>query len=278
MKTKLLIFILLVSRCLFAQDFYGKAVYKTHRKSNIRLESTTIAKNPEIEEQLKARMAKMFQKTFILNFNRTESTYKEDVKLDQPNMPQANGIVTTLSIVGGGGSDIYYKNIKEKRVAIKVDMMGKIFLIKDDLQEFDWEMTGETKNIGNYTVYKAIWEREVESVSMSMVNGESKETTEMKKQTTIAWYTLDIPISNGPRQYGGLPGLILEINDGNQTIVCTEIVLNPEDKLSIKEPEKGKVINREKFKKISKDKSKEMMENFQGRGSRYSKEIRIIGG
>ncbi len=277
MRTKLFILALFVTGSLVAQDFYGKATYKTHRKSSIQLDSTTIARNPGIAEQLKARMAKMFQKTFILNFNRTESTYKEDAKLDQPSVGTGGGEVMVMSIGGGGGNDVYYKNIKENRVSEKADLMGKTFLIKDDLQTFEWEMTGETKNIGNYTVYKAVWEREVESVSMSMVNGESKETTEMKKRTTTAWYTLDIPISNGPRQYGGLPGLILEINDGNQTIVCTEIVLNPEDKISIKEPEKGKVVNREKFEEISREKTKEMMENFQGRGNRGGMEIRIGG-
>lgn len=277
MRTKLFVLALLLSGSLFAQDFYGKATYRTSRKSNIQLDSATIARNPGIAEQLKARMAKMFQKTFILNFNRTESTYKEDAKLDQPNMPQANGTVMVMSVGGGGGNDIYYKNIKENRIAEKSDLMGKTFLVKDSLETFDWKMTGETKSIGNYTVYKAVWEREVENISMSMVNGESKETTKMEKRTTTAWYTLDIPVSNGPRQYGGLPGLILEINDGNQTIVCTEIVLNPEDRPKIKEPEKGKVVNRLKFSEISRKKTKEMMENFQGRGNRGGMEIRIGG-
>jgi GLPGLI family protein len=268
MKAKLFLLTLLVSGSLFAQDFYGKATYKTSRKSSIKLDSTTIAANPGLEAQIKAKMAKMFQKTFILNFNRTESTYKEDAKLDQPTMPGGNGGVMVMSIGNGGGNDVYYKNIKENRVSEKSDLMGKTFLIKDDLQTFDWEMTGETKNIGQYTVYKAVWEREVESVNMSMVNGESKEVTKKEMQTTTAWYTLDIPVSNGPRQYGGLPGLILEVNDGNQTIVCTEIILNPKDKPSIKEPEKGKVVDRDKFEKISREKTKEMMENFQSRDGR----------
>ena len=130
MKTKLFILSVLMSGALFAQDFYGKAVYKTSRKSTIKLDSTTIAANPGIEEQLKARMAKMFQKTFILNFNRTESTYKEDAKLDQPTMPGGNGSVMVMSIGNGGGNDIYYKNIKENRVSEKADLMGKTFLIK----------------------------------------------------------------------------------------------------------------------------------------------------
>jgi GLPGLI family protein len=277
MKTPLCILVLLLSGSLFAQDFYGKAIYKTSRKSTIKLDSTTIAANPGIEAQLKARMAKMFQKTFILNFNRTESTYKEDAKLDQPTMPSGNGGVMVMSIGNGGGNDVYYKNIKENRIAEKSDLMGKTFLIKDDVPSFDWKMTGETKNIGKYTVYKAVWEREVESINMKMVNGESKEETKKEMQTTIAWYTLDIPVSNGPRQYGGLPGLILEVNDGNQTIVCTEIVLNPNEKPTIKEPEKGKVVNRTEFEEISRKKTKEMMESFQSRNGRGGMQIRIGG-
>lgn len=279
MKTKLFILSILISGSIFAQDFYGKATYKTHRKSSIKLDSTTIARNPGIEAQLKAKMAKMFQKTFILNFDRNQSTYKEDAKLDQPNVgPGGNGQVMVMSIGGGGGNDIYYKNIKENRIAEKADMMGKTFLIKDEIPTFEWEMTGETKNIGQYTCYKATYTREVENISMTTSdNGDPVEKKETVERTTTAWYTLDIPVSNGPRQYGGLPGLILEVNDGNQTIVCTEIILNPDDKPKIIEPEKGKVVNREKFEQISRDKTKEMMENMRGRGNGGGMQIRIGG-
>ena len=55
------------------------------------------------------------------------------------------------------------------------DLMGKLFLVKDELEKYDWKMTGETKNIGQYTCYQAIHEREVENINISMVNGESKE-------------------------------------------------------------------------------------------------------
>ena len=278
MRTQLFILALLMTGVMSAQDFYGKAVYKTSRKSTIQLDSSTVAANPGIQEQLKARMAKMFQKTFILDFTRTESVYKEDVKLDQPTTPQAaNGGIMVMSIGGGGGSDVYYKNIKENRVAEKTDLMGKTFLVKDDLITFDWKMTDETKNIGDYKVYKAVFEREEERIQVTMDGGEPKEEKKMEKLTTIAWYTLDIPVSNGPRHYGGLPGLILEINDGNQTIVCTEIILNSDDKTRIEEPEKGKEVNREEFEKIQREKTKEMMENFQGRGGRGGMQIQIGG-
>ena len=34
-----------------------------------------------------------------------------------------------------------------------------------------------------------------------------------------AWFTPEIPVSTGPAMYGGLPGLILEISDGNRTML-----------------------------------------------------------
>ena len=101
--------------------------------------------------------------------------------------------------------------------------MGKEFLVKDSLPTFDWKMSSETKNIGKYTCYKATFTREVTNMKMSIVNGESKEVEQKETVTTTAWYTPQVPISNGPIRYHGLPGLILEINDGKTTMVCTEI-------------------------------------------------------
>ena len=73
-----------------------------------------------------------------------------------------------------------------------------------------------------------------------------------------------------------MPGLILEINDGTTTIVCTEIVINPSEKIKIIEPEKGKVVTQEKYDKISEAKAKEMMERFKSKNGNGI-EIRIGG-
>jgi len=136
------------------------------------------------------------------------------------------------------------------------------------------ELTGETKNIGNYTCYKAVFEKEEESIEINMIDGDVKEEKVLKKRTLVAWYTPDIPISNGPRDYGGLPGLILEVNDGDLTIVCSEIVLNPKEVKEIKEPIKGKIVTRKKFGDITKEKTKEMMDRFRSRDGK-GLEIRI---
>ena len=275
MKFKIFCALLLMIYSISAQEFSGSATYKTHRKSSIELDSTTMAANPGIQKQLEVQMRKMFQKTYILDFTKSESMFKQKQELDGPKVPKSNGAII---MIGGmaGGTDVLYKNIKEKRMANKTDLMGKIFLIKDNLVSYDWELTGETKNIGNYTCYKAVFEKEEESIDIKMIDGEVKEEKGIKKRTIIAWYTTDIPISNGPKNYGGLPGLILEVNDGNETIMCSELVLNPSKTIDIKEPTKGKQVSRKKFSEISLEKTKAMMNRFR---SRDGKGIEIkIGG
>ena len=275
MKIKIFMLALFITGAMFAQDFSGRATYRTHRKSSFKLDSTTMAANPGIQEQMETQMRKMFQKTFILDFTKSESMYKEEQELDAPKGPSSNGSVMVMSF-GGGGIDVLYKNILENRMANKKELMGKVFLIKDNLVAYDWELTGETKNIGNYTCYKAVFEKEEESIEINMIDGDVKEEKVLKKRTLVAWYTPDIPISNGPRDYGGLPGLILEVNDGDLTIVCSEIVLNPKEVKEIKEPTKGKIVTRKKFGAITKEKTKEMMDRFRSRDGKGI-EIRIGG-
>ena len=275
MRIRFLLLSFLMTVSIFAQDFSGRAIYRTHRKSSIKLDSTTMASSPGIQEQLEAQMRKMFQKTYSLDFTKSKSVYKEVQELDAPNAPSSNGVM--IMVQGSNGSnDVLYKNISENRMANKKELMGKVFLIRDNLVAYDWELMGETKNIGNYTCYKAKFEIEEEDIQINMIDGEVKEEKVTKKRTLVAWYTPEVPISNGPSNYGGLPGLILEVNDGNQTFVCSEIVLNPKEVKEIKEPTKGKVVTRDEFSKISFEKTKEMMNRYRSRDGKGI-EIRIGG-
>lgn len=263
-----------------AQDFQGVATYKTQRQVDIKLDSTKM--NDEMHQKMIAMMKKQFQKTFTLSFNKEESIYKQEEELDKPNVGMGDGI-QIVSIGGGGGSDVLYKNTKEQRFSEQVDTYGKIFLVKDGIEKIDWELGSETKYIGEYQCYKATYSKMVEKprVVFNSENEEEEEKEpEMEERTVTAWYTPQIPVNNGPDNYQGLPGLILEVHDGKLTIVCSKIVLNPKDKIDIKEPEKGKVVNQEKYEEIMDKKAKEMMERFRprkGRDNGESIEIRIGG-
>ena len=260
MKKVTTIIVFFLSVTIFAQSFQGKATYKTHQKFDFKMKKEKSGVNSDLQKQLKAQLMKQFQKTYTLNFDKSTSTYKQNEELSSP-QSATNGM--QIKIMGsGGGTDVLYKNINEKRFVDKTEISGKRFLIKDNLEKYDWEMTSETKNIGNYTCYKATKKREETRSSFSMTDGEKEETKKTVTIETVAWYTPQIPVSNGPGMFWGLPGLILEIQDGKKTIVCTEIVINPSEKINIKEPSKGKKVSQKKFDQIMDKHSKEMMERF----------------
>jgi GLPGLI family protein len=282
MKKKItLLFAVLLAVGVSAQSFQGVAIYKSKRKVDINLDGSNM--NSEMQKRMQEMLKKQFEKTFKLTFNQEASVFKEEEKLGAPS-PSTGGMDVVVAI--SGGADVLYKNIKEQRYTNQNDLMGKIFLIKDKLEKIDWKMEGETKNIGEYTCYKATYTREVEVRQSGVsVNGDKdldKEAKVEKKEITItAWYTPQIPVSTGPRSYQGLPGLILEVNDGSETMICSKIVLNPEEKMEVKEPKKGKKVTQKEYDAIAEKKMKEMHERYRSRrgGNRDGETIEIrIGG
>ena len=234
-------------------------------------------------------MKKMFEKTFILNFDKSASIYKEEEKLDAPN--QGGGMRMMSSMMGGGGT--YYKNVKDKTYTVDKEFMGKEFLVKDSLVTYNWQMSGETRVIGGYNCFKAtavipasksdfrnfrMKDRgekkdgdKKEETAKEEKEGEKKtsflDAIDLPKEITItAWYTPEIPVNQGPESYWGLPGLILEVNDGKTVILCSKIVLNAKEKAEIKAPKNGKVISQKEYDETVTKKMQEMSEMGGGRG------------
>lgn len=267
---------------LQAQEFQGLAVYES--KTSTADFKSNFAGNremtPEMQKSIEERMKGMFEKTFILNFDKSASIYKEEEKLDAPG--QGGGMRMMASMTGGGGT--LYKNVKEKLYAVDKEFMGKEFLVKDSLVNYQWKMEGETRVIGGYNCFKATTVRPAsktdfrnfrpkkeDPAAAKPADGEKKtnfmDNLEMPKDLTItAWYTPEIPVNQGPENYWGLPGLILEVNDGKTVILCSKIVLNPKEKAVIKAPVKGKVISQNDFDETVVKKIQEMREMNQGRG------------
>lgn len=287
-----LVLAMIFSATTFAQTYEGIATYKTQRKMEVQLDSSQV--DDGMRDQIMAMMKKQFEKEYTLKFTQDESIYTEVEKLDNPGGAMGNGMVFQVQVVGDGAGDVLYKNTKEDRYVNQNESFSKQFLIKDKIEAREWKMEKETKNIGEYACFKATYTYErpvarVMSFSSSNDEKEKEEEDETKEEpveemetiTVTAWYTPQIPVKNGPSQYGGLPGLILELNDGDLTVLCSKIVLNPNEDLNIKEPKGGKVVTQEKFDQIMEKKVQEMQEQFQSDGRRggdgNSFEIRIGG-
>lgn len=189
-----------------------------------------------------------FQK--VLLFDATQNLYKDaEKKNGEENETSSEEDGVQMKIAFSSPDNQLYCNTENGRTLERRSFMEKKFLIEGKAKRYKWEMTGEQKNILDYTCQKAIY----------------KDTS----KTVVAWYTSQIPVSAGPSAYAGLPGIILEldINEGSQLITATKIALKVLDKESITKPKKGKKVSEEEFNAIVDQKTKEMQEEYGGSGN-----------
>lgn len=104
-------------------------------------------------------------------------------------------------------------------------LYGESFLIKDSVQQLRWRMSGEVREIAGYKCRKAVT-RICDSVYV------------------VAFYTDEIPVSGGPEQMGGLPGMILELAVPrlHTTWIATKVEVTAVTAADLKQSVKGKAM------------------------------------
>ncbi|WGK65471.1 GLPGLI family protein [Croceiramulus getboli] len=265
--TGLLLGIFFLTLSTYAQHITGMATYQT--KTTINLDDWGgQGMSEQRKKQIMERMKNFLEKEYTLTFTQEESFFKEEERLEAPGqgaMGRWGG-----SFAQGG----IYTNQQTHEFARANDLMGKTFLIQDSLSNLNWELVKESKIIGQYPVFKAVAQRPVEASPWEKLRAVRRQqrselpvedSTTTKMETIVAWYTPMIPVQHGPDEFGGLPGLILELNTANTTMLCTKVVLNPKTEITIERPEKGKVVSRKEYQEIVEEKGREMMERY-GRG------------
>jgi GLPGLI family protein len=164
---------------------------------------------------------------FELTFNDSISEFKliKNMSLDGQNLNEA--IMNSRS-----RKEIYTFKNKIYRNNYASLFKENEFLIIDTLNQ-NWVFTNESKIIDGYTCYKATNEYIVD-------NGK------IFKHPVIAWFCPQIPISIGPRGYGGLPGLILELQEWNNVFGVEKIAFSNDVK-EIVLPKEGKIISEQEY-------------------------------
>ena len=273
---------LLACNAAITQEFQGVAIYQS--KTSIDFDGFGGRQmSEEQKKQIAERMKSMFEKTYKLTFNAFESVYKEEDKLETPGGGGGFRVGFMSSFTGGP----QYKNVKDNQLLQEQEFFGKQFLVKDSLPKLEWKMGTESKQIGQYLCFKATAMKKVDETDFMNFrrrnrDNEEKKEGEVAKDSTktnnpmdeieipkeievTAWYTPQIPINQGPDEYWGLPGLILEVNADRTTILCSKIVINPKVKEEIQVLSKGKEVTKQEYTDIVKQKIEEMRENFGGR-------------
>jgi GLPGLI family protein len=225
-RVQMQLMFLMITVPMLAQVKEGRIVYE--RKINMH-------KGISAENESMKNMIPEFSVSKVeLLFNGEETIYKQ--------LPEENDIRESAGETGermmirfGGGENEVYKNHTTGRIVELRELGPRKYIIEDSIRRMNWKLTEETKTISGFSCKKAV-------------------TSNQRKLPVVAWYTEQIPYAGGPENFGGLPGMILELNVAEGEVVFTPVEIKSSvDKNVVKVPVNGKKISRKEFDKMMED-------------------------
>ncbi len=186
---------------------------------------------------------------YVLNFFNGKALYKENdaeqEALDR-NTQRAMHFISMTSPPSLKLLQVYYNIEKNKKIE-QLELMTRNFIVESEIETKAWKMGTERKKILDYVCMSA--------------------ELNMENQIIKAWFTPQIPLSIGPDQYTGLPGLVLAVEkDGVTIFLATSIELAEPLKKDLSKPKEGNKVSQEKLDKLLAEKVKEFKENPPRRG------------
>jgi GLPGLI family protein len=250
MTRRLIIYALLFfSANMVAQQqiMSGEIQYEFTITTNDSISNEVLKKN-KVSDQVKKMLKTLYSKnkaSYLLRFHKNASIFKavESLSIEENKMNYAK-------IMGGNG--IFYTDKNADKILDQKEAYGQLFLVS--IPKPEWSLTQETKTIGKYLCYKATTKQEAETRHGKVV----------KKIT--AWYTPEIPINYGPKNFYGLPGLIIELEIAKGSLFrATNINLSLTKEIKIKKPTRGKKLSLQEFEATS----KKLYESFHSNKLKY---------
>lgn len=215
---------LILSQLIYAQRSFSGVVEYTVEP--LAFNNATYDNNAKLDVKEKKEIVEMLSTpaTFIMEFTSSESLYKSKEQEMKSDADRAK--LNFLKIYGGKG--VFYSNSTEELTINQKDAFGELVLVSSPFPK--WDLTNESKKIGEFTCYKAIKKAEKDG----------------KKSEDIAWYSPQIPVQFGPYFYNGLPGLVLEVQVGKIRFIASKINLNTSNVL-IERPNKGSKMSAQEY-------------------------------
>ncbi len=218
----------------------GKITYDEKVKVEFKLEGDAAALATNFPKERTMEKILTFNENALL-FEDGKSNVEDEMATDH-----GDGNVRIRMVVSGANK--IFTDLKSKTVIEQKDFMNRIFLVKKDMDQTEWKVTGNQKVILGYSCIEA-----------------TKTDTAGKK--TVAWFAPSINVSGGPAELRDLPGMILEadINIGSRVYIAKSVESLSPDQVKIQRPKDGKEVSEDEYKKIVAEKMKEMgIEEGQG--------------
>ena len=111
-----------------------------------------------------------------------------------------------------------YKDMTNHTMTEAKDLLAETYIVETPIPKYDWKVTADNRDTLNDSV--------------------------------TAWFSPEIPVSEGPDVYAGLPGLILDLEDGQNVYRCIAIDTNSRSEVAAKK--RGKKVSTERFEELRK--------------------------
>ena len=270
----MMIALISISTSIAAQMKEGKISYE--RKINMHRNLP--------DPQMKSMVPEFRTDKFELIFNESVSLFRSVVDDEAPD-PFANA--------GGGGGGMRmnfrmptantFTDVSKQMQYEERAFFEKEFLIIDSLKQYKWKLSEETKTIAKQLCKKATTMITAPQMRMRVSIGGGGNNTDTaantprapKETELVVWYAENIPVSFGPDNYSGLPGVIMEIDQDNGATVTTAVEVSAKyPKKELVAPTKGDKMNRAQFQE---NMQKLMQEMQRGGGGMGGMRIRVGG-
>ncbi|GGE14564.1 MULTISPECIES: GLPGLI family protein [Psychroflexus] len=190
-KIKFISAIFFVTSIIFSQPNSGEITYGQNVIKMV-IDTTSIndsyVKKILVEQYYEKQKAlKADDPYYSLQFNGEKYVFKRLNFMDN----DAYGKITNQLAKG-----TYFINTQKNSIYHKGNFMGEDLIIYYNKQPYKWEIKNEHKIIRGYNCIKA------ETIKRNEKGVETKVT---------AWFTTEINLNFGPKNYFGLPGLIIEL-------------------------------------------------------------------
>ena len=232
---------------LFILSLAGASFAQTQGKVSFEEKIDLHRSIPEDRAEMKEMIPPSRSLFFELYYTEASSIYKMVEAPEEEEVVRSDGGMRMHMRMTPPRREVY-KNLEEDLMVDEREFMTKLFLIKGNTTPYAWKIGDGQKMILDYPCLQALY----------------SDTTDKY----VVWFTPQIQISNGPAEFGGLPGMILQvdINDGERVITATELTEMEVDPDILQKPTKGKEVTQEEYDEIVREKRREMREMHGGGG------------
>lgn len=224
------LYFLLCSGVLFAQINTAQIAYKITNDEPLMTQEEKL-QNPSIVGVFEQVEVLLDEIQFKLNYCNGVSIFNMEKSLSMDN--NVNKITETLA-----DNTIYFMDPGQKKFVCMKSFLGESFKVLFEPVSH-WKFSTEFKMIDGYKCFKAI----------------TKKNATDSEYNVIAWYCPELPIHVGPKSYGGLPGLILELKEGRMTYRATNVLINPDIDCDLSLKSNKKEISMEAYNQLVKSRA-----------------------